>query len=198
MYYRMPEGPELYKAAQYLNKIGAEYLFSTVRLLYEPSYKRPEIPWNKPKFHLSAKSRGKEIQISLVEEFGAETKKSDKKPELLKILLTFGMTGRFAFTPLTETQKHSMLMFDTVCKKHTFAFVDSRHFGRWTVTDLWSPESKRGPDIISEYQLFRSHVLNSLDKSVFDKAICEVLLDQRYFSSIGVLFQLYRCVISAL
>ena len=59
------------------------------------------------------------------------------------------------------------------------------HFGRWSITDDWSPLSKRGPSIISEYEAFRGHVLSLLDKSVFDKPICEVMLDQRYFSSVG-------------
>ncbi len=33
--------------------------------------------------------------------------------------------------------------------------------------------------------LYRQHVLNSLDKGVFKKPICEVLLDQQYFNGVG-------------
>ena len=181
----MPEGPELYKAAQFLNKVGSDFIFSKIRLLKPPSDKHPSISWTKPLFSLSAESRGKEIRISISEtDVKNEKKCNPTNLETLNILLTFGMAGRFAFTKTSDIQKHSLLMFDTT-NNHTFSFVDTRHFGRWSVTNDWSLANKRGPSIISEYNAFRSHVIASLDKSAFNKPICEVMLDQRYFSSVG-------------
>ena len=184
----MPEGPELYKAATFLNHIASQHVFKKVRLLQQPSHKHPLIPWTKPKFSLAGEARGKEIRITFTEVSLKDEVKSDKGkgfvPETLNVLLTFGMAGRFAFTKSDETKKHSLLMFDTT-DDHTFSFVDTRHFGRWILTDNWSPPDKRGPSIISEYEMFRKHVLSCLDKPAFDKPICEVMLDQRYFSSVG-------------
>ena len=184
----MPEGPELYKAATFLNHIASLHIFKKVRLLQRPSDKHPKIPWSKPRFSLAGEARGKEIRITFSEvplKDEVDSKKDTKfVPETLNILLTFGMAGRFAFTKTDEIQKHSLLMFDTT-DDHTFSFVDTRHFGRWITTDEWSSPSKRGPSIITEYDLFREHVLSSLDKPVFDKPICEVMLEQRYFSCIG-------------
>lgn len=178
----MPEGPELYKAAQFLNKIASSHTFTSVRLLQSPSPARPQVPWTAPHFSLSANSRGKEIRITLQED--PDNKAKSYEPQVLNVLLSFGMTGRFAFTKRADVQKHSMLMFDTT-DDHTFSFVDSRHFGRWSLSDGWSSPAKRGPCIISEYPEFRDNVLASLDKYAFSKPICELLLEQRYFSCIG-------------
>ncbi|KAL5269035.1 hypothetical protein ACHWQZ_G002756 [Mnemiopsis leidyi] len=184
----MPEGPELYKAATFLNHIATQHIFKKVRLLQKPSNKHPRIPWSKPQFSLSGEARGKEIRITFSEIplKNEVDSKADTKlvPETLNILLTFGMAGRFSFTKTEDVKKHSLLMFDTT-DDHTFSFVDTRHFGRWILTDEWSPPKKRGPSIITEYDLFRQHVLSSLHKPVFDKPICEVMLEQRYFSCIG-------------
>ncbi|NXI22034.1 NEIL1 Endonuclease, partial [Sterrhoptilus dennistouni] len=56
-------------------------------------------------------------------------------------------------------------------------------FGSWRLGDAWQPE--RGPCVVSEYQAFRENVLKSLDDRAFDKPICEVLLNQKYFNGIG-------------
>jgi endonuclease VIII-like 1 len=45
--------------------------------------------------------------------------------------------------------------------------------------------TKRGPDPTKEFNLFKENVLNNLNKKVFDKPICEALLDQKYFNGIG-------------
>ncbi len=43
---------------------------------------------------------------------------------------------------------------------------------------------------------FREHVIGNLDKTVFNKPICEVMLDQKFFNGIGNYLRaeiLYRC-----
>ncbi|XP_030911783.1 endonuclease 8-like 1 [Geospiza fortis] len=62
-------------------------------------------------------------------------------------------------------------------------FVDPRRFGSWRLGDAWQPE--RGPCVVSEYQAFRENVLKNLEDRAFDKPICEVLLNQKYFNGIG-------------
>lgn len=44
---------------------------------------------------------------------------------------------------------------------------------------------KRGPDPTKQFEQFKSKILDNLEKVVFDKPICEVLLNQEYFNGIG-------------
>ena len=65
---------------------------------------------------------------------------------------------------------------------------------------LWGPESDRGPDPLSEYEEFRAKVLRSVGANrlapgdgqkdegiaqIWERPICEVLLDQRFFNGVG-------------
>ena len=43
----------------------------------------------------------------------------------------------------------------------------------------------RGPDSVTEYPEFRSNILQNLENTAFNKPICEVLLNQKYFNGIG-------------
>ncbi|VFV41484.1 nei endonuclease viii-like 1 (coli) isoform [Lynx pardinus] len=62
-------------------------------------------------------------------------------------------------------------------------FVDIRRFGHWDIGGEWQPG--RGPCVLLEYEQFRENVLRNLADKVFDKPICEALLDQRFFNGIG-------------
>lgn len=44
---------------------------------------------------------------------------------------------------------------------------------------------KRGPDPTKDFDGFKENILLNLDKKSFDKPICEVLLEQKYFNGIG-------------
>ena len=56
-------------------------------------------------------------------------------------------------------------------------------FGRWELTDLWSKD--RAPDPMFEYEEFRSNILDNLGDRIFDKPLCEVMHNQKYFNGIG-------------
>ncbi|NWH85735.1 NEIL1 Endonuclease, partial [Aegithalos caudatus] len=80
--------------------------------------------------------------------------------------------------------RHAHLRFLTrESPQRALCFVDPRRFGSWRLGDAWQPE--RGPCVVSEYQAFRENVLKNLDDRAFDKPICEVLLNQKYFNGIG-------------
>ena len=75
-----------------------------------------------------------------------------------------------------------------------FYFLRNR-FGKWKISDTFS--SDRGPDPVHEYADFRANILNNLDKKLFQKAICEVMHNQKYFNGIGNYLRaeiLNRCV----
>jgi endonuclease VIII-like 1 len=46
-------------------------------------------------------------------------------------------------------------------------------------------DTKRGFDIIKDFDKFKQNVLSNINTKVFEKPICEVLLEQRYFDGVG-------------
>ncbi|XP_076058242.1 endonuclease 8-like 1 isoform X2 [Oratosquilla oratoria] len=175
----MPEGPELYLAAQFINAISKNVLFGGKVVKSEVS-KNPNVDWNEDVYHLRAQSRGKELMVIL-----HAGEKEEKGMKSINILFQFGMSGCFKYTGVDELPKHAHLRFFTRNENSpkVLSFVDYRRFGRWEVTGMWSPE--RGPDPMWEYPAFRENVLNNLHDKAFNKAICEALLNQKFFNGIG-------------
>lgn len=170
----MPEGPELYLTSCYINKVCKDRIFGGAVVKSDVN-KNCEIPWN-CNYRISAASRGKELKLKLT---------NIENSQELVILMRFGMTGTFQFTSVKGIPKHSHLRFYTADKKskRILNFVDTRRFGKWELSDQWSKD--RGPDPMFEYENFRENVLSNLSQPVFNKPICEVLLNQKYFNGIG-------------
>ena len=103
----------------------------------------------------------------------------------LPLLFRMGMTGHIqSFPSHNATHKHAHLTFlSSEPSEVSVCFVDQRQFGRWLVTDQW--DRTRGPCPLTEYDLFRQHVLDSLEQRAMEKPLCEVMLDQKYFNGIG-------------
>lgn len=182
----MPEGPELFLATRYVNKICSKLIFN--RIEKSEITKNPAVPWNGGPFSISAVSRGKEMALRLnpvEEEIGAGSSKSST----VVVVVHFGMSGCFATTSMDAIPKHSHLRFysndDDDKMKKVLSFVDTRRFGRWEVKPELKWSVGRGPDPLTEYEEFRLNILNSIENSIFQKPLCEVLLDQRYFNGIG-------------
>ncbi|XP_073508971.1 endonuclease 8-like 1 [Phyllobates terribilis] len=169
----MPEGPELHLASLYVNKVchglhfGGDVEKSAVS-------KNPEVPFSCPNYTISAVSRGKEVKLLLTPVAGA----------VAWVVFRFGMSGSFKLTSEEEIPKHAHLRFYTLdVPRQVLSFVDQRRFGSWVYNGTWQPQ--RGPCVMTEYDKFRENVLSHLADKPFDKAICEVLLNQKYFNGIG-------------
>jgi endonuclease VIII-like 1 len=54
--------------------------------------------------------------------------------------------------------------------------------GSWKES-TWGTD--RGPDPVLEFKAFVANILDNLNRPVFDKEICEVLLEQKWFNGIG-------------
>ena len=174
----MPEGPELRMNSLFINNICHGLLFSG-RPIRSSVSKSPEVEWDSSKYTITSESRGKELALYL---HCQEIKKSS-----LRILFRFGMSGKFVFTRADGIPKHSHLQFHTVSGKgeepNVLSFLDVRRFGSWHVMEGWGED--RGPDIINEYDQFRTNILENLNDPVFKKPICETMLNQKYFNGIG-------------
>ncbi|NXY26859.1 NEIL1 Endonuclease, partial [Atrichornis clamosus] len=137
----------------------------------------PEVPFRSEAYRISAIARGKELRLTLSALDPVDSLSQD-------LVFRFGMSGSFRLCPAAELPRHAHLRFLTrESPPRALCFVDPRRFGSWRLGDAWQPE--RGPCVVSEYQAFRENVLKNLDDKAFDKPICEVLLNQKYFNGIG-------------
>ncbi|KAG2470850.1 UBP3 hydrolase, partial [Polypterus senegalus] len=181
----MPEGPELHLASQFVNHFCAGVVFSG-KVKKSDVSKNVEVPFACDSYSITACSRGKEVRLRLTpikDEESKEMKPTDAS-QPMDIIFRFGMSGFFRFTSENEIPKHSHLLFYTKEKpRRVLSFVDIRRFGSWEPNGSW--QADRGPCVMFEYPEFRSNVLANLSDKAFDKPICEVLLNQKYFNGIG-------------
>ncbi|CAN9499337.1 unnamed protein product [Ophioblennius macclurei] len=182
----MPEGPELHLASLFVKKVCAGVVFSGPVIKSEVS-KSPAVPFNCEAYRIAATSRGKEVKLTLTPMKTDEPKQRAKAGQAEKpmdIVFRFGMSGFFRFTGEDELPKHAHLRFYTKEKPcRVLSFVDARRFGSWQPNGTW--QAGRGPCIMFEYKSFRENVMSHLSDRAFDRPICEVLLNQKYFNGIG-------------
>lgn len=197
---KMPEGPELHLASLYVNKMCNGLIFTGAVRKSEVS-KSPDVSFTCQAYRITATSRGKEVKLTLT-----PMKGQDQADQPMDIVFRFGMSGYFRLTTEDELPKHSHLRFysnEEPCR--VLSFVDTRRFGSWQPGGTW--QLSRGPCVITEYKSFRSvtmsasltqpsasltrslsrreNVLLHLSDRAFDRPICEVLLNQKYFNGIG-------------
>ncbi|XP_054865310.1 endonuclease 8-like 1 isoform X2 [Amphiprion ocellaris] len=182
----MPEGPELHLASLYVNKMCEGVVFSGAVRKSEVS-KSPDVPFTCDAYRITATSRGKEVKLTLTPMKSDEPKQRAKAGQAVQpmdIVFRFGMSGFFRFTGEDELPKHAHLRFYSKEKPcRVLSFVDARRFGSWHPNGTW--QAGRGPCIMFEYESFRENVVSHLSDRAFDRPICEVLLNQKYFNGIG-------------
>mmetsp|Transcript_36869 Transcript_36869/g.92418 ORF Transcript_36869/g.92418 Transcript_36869/m.92418 type:complete len:343 (+) Transcript_36869:147-1175(+) len=187
----MPELPELRGYASFINENCAGVVFARVSLSSAARHPPIELPWHR--FLISAESRGKELMLRFRESSSSSTASDDR---LVQYSFLMGMSGRWDFVPssllvdeetkLANKLKHAHVLFESADQLYTLCFVDTRRFGRWTPSpEGWSAE--RGPDPTTEYDAFEANVLSGLESCSrsFQRPVCELLLDQRYFNGVG-------------
>ncbi|XP_054572651.1 endonuclease 8-like 1 isoform X5 [Eptesicus fuscus] len=180
----MPEGPELHLASRFVNEACRGLVFGGC-VEKSPISRNPEVPFESSAYCISASARGKELRLTLSPLPGAQPPR-----EPLALIFHFGMSGSFQLAPSNALPPHAHLRFYTAPPgpQLTLCFVDIRRFGHWDLSGEWQPG--RGPCVLLEYEQFRlcpsrENVLRNLADKVFDRPICEALLDQRFFNGIG-------------
>lgn len=175
----MPEGPELHLASHFVNEACRGLVFGGC-VEKSPVSRNPEVPFESSAYYISASARGKELRLTLSPLPGAQPSR-----EPMALIFHFGMSGSFQLVPSNELPPHAHLRFYTAPPGPRLAlcFVDIRRFGHWDLGGEWQPG--RGPCVLLEYEQFRENVLRNLEDKVFDRPICEALLDQRFFNGIG-------------
>jgi len=190
----MPEGPEIRIASMFINQVASTHTFGGKVLKGEKATKLVDVPFDAKEYSINAESRGKELKVHLTD-LSTKRKKTTKNA-VQHLLFRFGMSGCFKLTDNAENciPKHAHLRFITKDGKKMLSFVDYRRFGKWEINGEWGKD--RGPDPISNYEDFRSNILNNLEDVAFNGPICETMLNQKYFNGIGNYLRaeiLYRC-----
>lgn len=169
----MPELAEVLIMSEYINSVVKDKTFKSVNKSKVTKVKTDIKLSKKLKqgFKIEAESKGKGLTLKLY---------SDEEEIILSVAM--GMTGNWAMVPSNNIPKHSHLMFNTT-DGNTLCLVDVRRFAKWKIGE----DSKRGPCPVKEHSEFRHKVMTAATKEVkaFDKPICEVLMDQKYFNGIG-------------
>lgn len=168
----MPELAEIKIMSDYINTACFDEDFTSISVSEEVSKRLGLVqPIGLQIFSISAKSRGKELLLTL---------KSGVNEHHLSV--SMGMSGHWVFWDSREAPKHTHLKFNTVTGR-CLCLIDARRFAKWKWTSDWS--TNRGPCPVSEFWPFSQNIAQNLKKAAFSKPIHLVLMDQRYFNGIG-------------
>jgi len=166
----MPEGPEIRIMSDFVNSNAKSKTFTT---LYDVAKGNNAIDSGViSNFTLDADFNGKELILNMYSDVD------------VKYSVFMGMSGNWKFVPTenwNET-KYVRMRMDTT-DGNSLLLYGSYMGPKYRVGGFTGV--KRGPDIIKEFEEFENNVLSNLHRAVFDKPICEVLLDQKYFNGIG-------------
>ena len=132
----MPEGPELYKNSQFVNKVCKGLTFSGKIVKSAVSIKNPDVDFPACNYSIHSESRGKEMALILTplnsDSKGKRIKKendNEREKKRTRILFRFGMSGKFTFGAVKDMHKHAHLNFYTKEKPvMVLSFVDVRRF----------------------------------------------------------------------
>lgn len=167
----MPEGPEIKIMADFINKNAEQKKFNKI---YDVA--KGNIPSENKilegEYEISAESNGKELILNL---------RSDSKSS--KVSVFMGMSGNWSWIPTKDWEERKFVRM------------------RMDTTDGWSLllyglymgpkykfggfKTKRGPDPTKEFEQFKKNIYDNINSKTFDRPICEVLLEQKFFNGVG-------------
>jgi endonuclease VIII-like 1 len=122
-------------------------------------------------FTIEARSYGKDLILDIDSKF--------------PIHVFMGMMGNWKYVPTKDWNitKYIRLRFDDETG-HSLILYGGYMGPKYSVGGSFKG-TKRGYDPTLDFDKFKQIILDNLDKKLFDKPICEVLLNQEYFSGVG-------------
>ena len=164
----MPEAAEVRIMSEYVSQISKDKKF--IKLYHVQKGNQP-LDANFDDYYLDCDFYGKQIILFL------------KGTTDIKISIFMGMSGNWTLVP-TETwneTKYTRLRLDR--EDGMSLLLYGGYLGpKYKIGGF---NTKRGFDIIKDFNKFKDNILNNLGNKIFEKSICEVLLDQRYFDGVG-------------
>lgn len=168
----MPELPELRISADFINQKSQHRFIKAFHVEKGNNPKPFEI---EEQFNVSAQSSGKELLINF----------SNMSGDDLKIWVFMGMSGNWKYvkTENWNSTKFTRMRLDDETG-HSLLLYGGFMGPKYSVGKPFTG-TKRGPDPTKKFEEFKSNIYNNINNRAFDKPICEVLLNQEYFSGIG-------------
>jgi endonuclease VIII-like 1 len=164
----MPEAAEVRIMSEYVSQLSKDKKF--IKLYHVQKGNQP-FDANFDDYYLDCDFYGKQIILFL------------KGTTDIKISIFMGMSGNWTLVP-TETwneTKYTRLRLDR--EDGMSLLLYGGYLGpKYKIGGF---NTKRGFDIIKDFDKFKDNILNNLGNKIFEKSICEVLLDQRYFDGVG-------------
>jgi endonuclease VIII-like 1 len=164
----MPEAAEVRIMSEYVSQLSKDKKFTK---LYHVQKGNQPFDANFDDYYLDCDFYGKQIILFL------------KGTTDIKISIFMGMSGNWTLVP-TESwneTKYTRLRLDR--EDGMSLLLYGGYLGpKYKIGGF---NTKRGFDIIKDFDKFKDNILNNLGNKIFEKSICEVLLDQRYFDGVG-------------
>lgn len=163
----MPELAEVRIMSEYINHHSDGKTFESAYHVAKGNI--PE-EFHNTNFQITSESNGKELLVKIDD---------------MSIYCFMGMSGNWKWVPTEEWSdiKHTRLRFDT--NDGWSLLMYGGYMGpKYSVGKPFTG-TRRGPDPTRNFENFKHNVINNLHLKVFDKPICEVLLNQKFFNGIG-------------
>jgi endonuclease VIII-like 1 len=167
----MPEGPELKIMADYINQNVKDKVFN--KSFHVLKGNNPEQFQLLNEFKVDAESFGKELIIRFY-----------NGSQIHKISVFMGMSGNWLLIPTEKwsDRKFTRMRLDTT-DGYSLLLYGSYMGPKYRIGGFTSV--KRGPDPTKDFSDFYENIKLNINKNIFDKPICEALLNQEYFNGIG-------------
>jgi endonuclease VIII-like 1 len=124
-------------------------------------------------FYIEANSFGKEIKIKLYHDVS-----------FFDISVFMGMSGNWKWVPTENWNDTRFVRMRLDSNDGYSLLLYGSYMGpKYKIGGFKGV--KRGPDPTKQFEDFKNNILQNLDKKVFDKPICEAILNQEYFNGIG-------------
>lgn len=174
----MPELAEVRIMSDFINVVAENQFFEKIEKSPVSKVKTELDVFDGCVFSVSARSRGKELQLSLEPVGGLPAK---------TLMVTLGMSGSWAMVRHDSARKEEVLKHSHLRLINTrgdlLVLHDVRRFAKWRWGD-WGPG--RGPCPLTEYNEFSHLIRQSFQKHrAFNAPLNELLMNQYFFNGVG-------------
>jgi formamidopyrimidine-DNA glycosylase len=168
----MPEWAEVKISADYINQNSQNKAFIA---LYDVSKGNNAVMNNSfNNFNLFADTNGKELLLNI-----------SQNNKIIPIYVFMGMSGGWRHVRTSEWNEFKFTRLRLDDDSGMSLLLSGGFLGpKYSISKPFKG-SKRGPDVVKEFELFKQNVLNNLNKKAFESPIYETLLNQEYFNGIG-------------
>jgi endonuclease VIII-like 1 len=169
----MPELPEVKIMSNFINHWSSDNLFDSIWSVQKGNVESLVMEFES---HISINSttNGKEMRIDL------------GNPVMDTIWVFMGMSGNWKWVDTNQWRetKFVRLRIDSHQSGKSLILWGGYMGPKWKIGGKFGG-TKRGPDPTQNWESFKENIWNNIHKTTFNKPICEVLLNQEYFSGIG-------------